>query len=65
MWDLKCQRAEKNMGSDGTINIHPDQVLNSYEPTRSDVTLVRVLIRCEFVRVVIEPKTCRIYETVL
>jgi hypothetical protein len=53
------------MGSDDTINIHPDQVLNSYEPTRSDVTLVRVLIRCEFVRVVIEPKTCRIYETVL
>jgi hypothetical protein len=29
------------------------------------VTLVRVLIGCVFVRVVIEPKTFRIYEAVL
>jgi hypothetical protein len=32
---------------------------------RPDAALVRILIGCEFVRVVTEPETCRIYEVVL
>jgi hypothetical protein len=32
---------------------------------RLDALLVRVLIGCVFIRVVIEPETCRIYEVVL